>query len=193
MNLLNSDQKTPLYIACEKNNLDLVGLLLSYKASNKITCTDKGESVIHLAALKGYAKLLNLLIENDCEVNLLDGSNENALHIAVRNENMEIISILLDAGVDFNLKNKNGQTPFDLASKIELKNRIYDKISKIRKNDSLRIKALESDVELLRAKIEFMEKDFKNEFELLHSLIQCMFSDVNSNSRPRNDVKSENK
>ncbi|KAF7791078.1 hypothetical protein EIP86_002039 [Pleurotus ostreatoroseus] len=80
-----------------------------------------GNTALHYAASHGSMDVLEHILSHDeCDVdpvNRLEGATP--LHLAVRLEDEEtkklVVSSLLDAGADTNIKDKNGDTPFDLA------------------------------------------------------------------------------
>ena len=42
---------------------------------------------------------------------------ETALHLASRNEHLEVVKLLIERGADINIKNNEGETPLDFAKK----------------------------------------------------------------------------
>ncbi|MBQ3933938.1 MAG: ankyrin repeat domain-containing protein, partial [Elusimicrobiaceae bacterium] len=98
-------------------------------ASNKIKMelpdpnipSSNGTPLIVFAAEKDYADIVADLIQKGADPNKADlNTSETALIKAVRNQDFEIISILLNAGANPNLGTNQGVTPLSLA--ISLKN-----------------------------------------------------------------------
>lgn len=52
-------------------------------------------------------------VDNGVDVNAQDGSGATPLHYAVRGRNLEAVKILLAAGADPNIKDREDLTPFD--------------------------------------------------------------------------------
>lgn len=69
------------------------------------------------AAQQGNCRKLKEMIDeggeskNNVLYNTKDNKDNNALHIAARNGHIECVRILIDAGADKNIQNKNGATP----------------------------------------------------------------------------------
>ena len=75
-----------------------------------------GKTVLNLATFyKAKPILIQFFIANKANVNLPDLFNETPLHNAIRNEEIIVAQMLLQAGADRNLKNDKGETPIDLA------------------------------------------------------------------------------
>jgi ankyrin repeat protein len=152
LNEFDENKKTPLFVSCENalimeefndSEIKLIDFLLKKGADSSILCSSKQESVIHWAALERNTNLIQIFIKHECELNILDINNENVLHKAIKAGNNELIEILLNAGIDYNLRNKDGITPIDLAT-IEVKNQIYKIIGQIKKNEKNSIKELQT-------------------------------------------------
>ena len=127
VNEINSHGNRPLH--------NLI-LLSEYKNLNDVlTCVelllDNGASVLRknamgetpvLSAIRGnYIEILELFIKRNLKLDLKDGYGNGPLHIAAYScypENEEkkkkIFKLLLDAGVENNIKNDNGYTPTDI-------------------------------------------------------------------------------
>lgn len=127
VNEINSHGNRPLH--------NLI-LLSEYKNLNDVlTCVelllDNGASVLRknamgetpvLSAIRGnYIEILELFIKRNLKLDLKDSYGNGPLHIAAYScypENEEkkkkIFKLLLDAGVENNIKNDNGYTPTDI-------------------------------------------------------------------------------
>lgn len=76
-------------------------------------------SPLHLCCLWGLVEVLKTLIGHGANVNALDAENATPLHVAIRNRQEEIITILLcHPGIDLKLRDKAGDTPFAVALKL---------------------------------------------------------------------------
>ena len=83
--------------------------------------SSKGTPLIVLAAEKDYTDVVNDLIQKGADPDKADlNTSETALIKAVRNQNFDTISILLNAGANPNLGTNQGLTPLSLA--IDLRN-----------------------------------------------------------------------
>ena len=74
-----------------------------------------GASALHVAAAKGYMKVMNLLIQAGMEVNIQDYDGWTPLHAAAHWAQREACELLADNYSNMELKNCVGQTPFDVA------------------------------------------------------------------------------
>ncbi|MDO8905961.1 ankyrin repeat domain-containing protein [Hydrogenophaga sp.] len=70
---------------------------------------------LRLAALHGVVSSVRLHIERKDPLEGRDLNGHTALMVAARRNHIEVCILLLQAGVDPNLKDKDGQTAFDLA------------------------------------------------------------------------------
>ena len=127
VNEVNRNGNRPLHnliLSSEYKNLDdvltCIELLLDNGAS-VLRKNDMGETPI-LSAIRGnYVEILELFIKRNLKLDLKDGYGNGPLHIAAYScypENEEkkkkIFQLLLDAGVENNIKNDNGYTPTDI-------------------------------------------------------------------------------
>ncbi|KAF5635889.1 ankyrin repeat [Fusarium sp. NRRL 52700] len=102
----NSSYGTALYVAVEKEHLDIVRLLLEHdpKPSMDIAPPYK-DSLFIRAICTGNIDLVSLLIKHGAEidyVDTLDTYNKSPLSRAVREGNLEIVKLLVDNGADIN-------------------------------------------------------------------------------------------
>jgi len=74
-----------------------------------------GASALHVAAAKGYMKVMNLLIQSGMEVNIQDYDGWTPLHAASHWAQREACELLADNYSNMDIKNCVGQTPFDVA------------------------------------------------------------------------------
>ena len=69
------------------------------------------------AAQNGYASVVDYLAkECDADVNIKDRVNKNALHWACRYSNQKVVAKLLDLRIEYNAKDAENQTPWNLAT-----------------------------------------------------------------------------
>ncbi|XP_078021547.1 protein phosphatase 1 regulatory subunit 12A isoform X11 [Epinephelus lanceolatus] len=77
--------------------------------------TKSGGTALHVAAAKGYAEVLKLLIQAGYDVNIKDYDGWTPLHAAAHWGKEEACRILVENLCDMDLINKMGQTAFDVA------------------------------------------------------------------------------
>ncbi|XP_057335133.1 putative ankyrin repeat protein RF_0381 [Microplitis mediator] len=108
---------TPLICAINKGKLPIIKLLLTYGADvNSLSVPGNLQaSPLHLAVDIRNSEAVELIL-NDCvvDINIVTVHKNSALHYAVFAKDDNIIRQLLNAGVDINLKNVDGETAFTL-------------------------------------------------------------------------------
>ncbi|KAM9468330.1 protein phosphatase 1 regulatory subunit 12A isoform 6-T6 [Clarias gariepinus] len=139
--VVNSEGETPLDIAEEeameellKNEINRQGVDIeaARKEEERIMLRDarqwlnsgqindvrhakSGGTALHVAAAKGYAEVLKLLIQAGYDVNIKDYDGWTPLHAAAHWGKDEACRILVENLCDMDLVNKVGQTAFDVA------------------------------------------------------------------------------
>ena len=114
--------ETPLWQAVRWEQPKVVRILLEYGADPTIQGR-YSSSVLHMATgvhgEKGQ-QIINLLVNANIDVNIRDKQKRTPLHQAVVSLfGVGNIPLLLKLGADTNAKDNNGETPLDLAIKIE--------------------------------------------------------------------------
>lgn len=116
---------TPLLRAAENGRADVMRLLLQKGANVYAKDYAKNTALHHVAASPYYAgkelmEAAQLLIEHqlllqEVTINFRNRDGDTPLHIAVKNENNDLIKLFLQFGADVNIKNKEGNTPLHCA------------------------------------------------------------------------------
>jgi len=68
LNVVNIFEKSPIYIAIQNRNVDMVELLLSFHPNLNILYRN-GESLLHLSAQMGSLEILTKLIAHGMDIN----------------------------------------------------------------------------------------------------------------------------
>lgn len=120
INVTNNALLTPLHCASMKGHQNIVLLLLH--ANAKPTMVDNhGNTALHLASDRGHEGCVKALLYFAEQTNLLLDVNpsnidgDTPLHRASKWGYLGIIEVLLEYGADSKIKNKWGQTPFNVA------------------------------------------------------------------------------
>ncbi|XP_042624048.1 fibronectin type 3 and ankyrin repeat domains protein 1 isoform X1 [Cyprinus carpio] len=115
VNKKNSSGKDSLMLACFHGHLDVVKFLHSCGAS--WSSQDRsGCCALHWAAAGGHLPLLQYLIQDGCEVDVRDGASWTPLMIvSVITGDTAAASLLITAGADVNVQDRNGKTPLMVA------------------------------------------------------------------------------
>jgi ankyrin repeat protein len=105
----NYDKITPLFVAVENANVEMVRLLLEFGAKVNAREGQKQTPLMHLDD-DATPELVDLLIRYGAEIDLIDKEGNSALILAAEGATPEVIRALIDAGADVNRANKEGQT-----------------------------------------------------------------------------------
>ncbi|KAL2257903.1 hypothetical protein VTK26DRAFT_8997 [Humicola hyalothermophila] len=72
-------------------------------------------SPLHMAALKGQLKILQILLDRGADANALDGTGRAALHCAIEGSHTDAVRLLVDRGADVAQPDARGLSPLRLA------------------------------------------------------------------------------
>jgi ankyrin repeat protein len=106
-------QPPHIWLATQKGSLELVELLIQYGAD--CNGSHKGLTPLHLACIKNYKTIAQILIAQGADLNGVDGYGQTPLHKAVQRNHQELVSALLRAGARADVHDNNIHTPLDLA------------------------------------------------------------------------------
>lgn len=111
----DTNGKTPLFLAVEYDKPALVEILLDSHCNTNVR--GPGQSTpAHLAAKLYHNPCLELLVSQQAKLNLRDSCGNTPLIIASKYGNYEGMGILLKAGCDVDVQNKEGCTALHYAS-----------------------------------------------------------------------------
>ncbi|XP_053943957.1 protein phosphatase 1 regulatory subunit 12B isoform X9 [Cuculus canorus] len=107
-----------------------------------------GATALHVAAAKGYAEVMRLLIQAGFNLNVQDNDGWTPLHAAAHWGVKEACSILAEALCDMDIRNKLGQTPFDVADEglVEHLEMLQKKQTVLQSEKETRNKLIEADM-----------------------------------------------
>jgi cytohesin len=117
VNAKNSLDDTPLHWAAGGGNSEVVGTLLAYGANVNARGKSNCGSIIILLGLGGTNRSENrrLLLARNAALD--ESSGDTPIHWAVEKGHPAIVRMLLDQGVDVNIKGWKDQTPLHCAAK----------------------------------------------------------------------------
>ncbi len=127
VNTKDSYGKTALHIAVEYSNLEIVRFLLDNGAKVNIKSKSKRTALLMIDESvrdeddKFVTDIVRLLITKGADVDAQDDEKETALMMAGGEGNLEVTKILLEAGANPNLKDKDGDTVFSTTPSDEIK------------------------------------------------------------------------
>lgn len=112
-NTVNNSGVSGLMLAVREPSLKVAELLASWPKVKTEVRNDKDESVLMLAALKGYLPLVKKLVERDADVNK---TGWTPLHYAASSGHVSVIEFLLDNSAYIDAESPNGSTPLMMAA-----------------------------------------------------------------------------
>jgi len=116
LNARDPEGKTPLFIAIESFNPQIVTYLIKRGADVNAT-TNKGWGLLHHAALVGQAGAMFDLIEAGANPGLQDNALWTPLHVAVYYGFIPVVRVLLqEPDIKLNAKNKKGYSALSIAA-----------------------------------------------------------------------------
>ena len=115
INTRDSNGRTALFMAAERNDLPVVNLLLEYGADPNIICPDQG-SPLHFAAIARGSCCIAPLLRHGANIEAMTSWRQTALHYVAAYKNDERpAKMLLEAGANTNSRDLDGITPLQWA------------------------------------------------------------------------------
>lgn len=108
---------TPLYVAINANQIQVVEFLLE-KRANVQSKDNRGNAVLHYV---DTPKMANILIQKGADINAKGKHGRTPLHHLTYRGQKEIIEFLINKGADVSLKDDDNKTPLDIANEKGLK------------------------------------------------------------------------
>lgn len=115
LQLQNWKGLTCLHIATMKRNMPLISLLLDSGADVNSQEGTSGKTALHLAVEMLDGQLVAHILQYRPDVDALMYNGCTALHLAVGRKDIELARLLCQAGADSLQRNREGDTPQDLA------------------------------------------------------------------------------
>jgi ankyrin repeat protein len=112
-NTVNPEGMPALMVAVREPSLKVAQLLASWPKVKTEVRNEKDESVLMLAALKGFLPLVKQLVENDADVNK---PGWTPLHYAASGGHVSIVEFLLENSAYIDAESPNGSTPLMMAA-----------------------------------------------------------------------------
>lgn len=102
--------------AVEHGEVDKVTSLLAKKGVNAVKLDSEGKSALHLAAAKGQAECLGVILSHGVDVTVLDASGCTALHLAAKNNHQECAKKLIQSKCTIEGGDSSGKTALHYAA-----------------------------------------------------------------------------
>lgn len=113
-------QISDIWNAIENNDVTKVKRILTQADINTGELFNpKGQSILHVAAALGNQLIIGAILE--CNIptmtpDILNSNLSSPLHIAIINDKLEVVKVLINFGADPNIEDEFGQTPLLLCS-----------------------------------------------------------------------------
>ncbi|XP_075465190.1 nuclear factor NF-kappa-B p105 subunit isoform X3 [Ascaphus truei] len=118
INMRNDLYQTPLHLAVITKQADIVQDILT-TGGDPMLLDRHGNSALHLACKEGDAQTLSVLLKHEKMIeitNLPNNDGLNAIHIAIIENNMPCLRLMISAGADVNAQEqKSGRSALHLA------------------------------------------------------------------------------
>eukprot|EP01114_Cavostelium_apophysatum_P019842 TRINITY_DN6491_c0_g1_i2.p1 TRINITY_DN6491_c0_g1~~TRINITY_DN6491_c0_g1_i2.p1 ORF type:complete len:953 (-),score=324.01 TRINITY_DN6491_c0_g1_i2:1894-4752(-) len=116
INTLNfAGTQSPLQLAAEKNNKQIVETLVEYGANPNLP-NKKGQTTMHAAAEAGSVELVAYLFEKGGNISAQDEGGVSLLHVAARKGYCDLVSFMLEKGASCNIQDNGLRTPLHYAA-----------------------------------------------------------------------------
>ena len=146
INVKNVKGLSPLIVACERNYVEIVKLLLSHNNNTNTNIRDtNGRSCLAVASFCGCIDVVTYLLEEDERerggeeitaatttslINAIDNHGRTPVWLAARTGNLAMTQLLVNAGADVTLSDNDMVTPLDVAVKYK-KEKVIEYLSSL--------------------------------------------------------------
>lgn len=167
----NKDLRSALHEACRSQSTDEDGLYKISKLLIEAGCdinsksSDAGEAdftPLMFSAYHGHPKVAKALIDSKCDINAQGSNQWTALHWAADRSNLEVIHVLLNAGLDPLIPGRRGELARDRAQSNDIREAL-DEATKTRNKDvncvSLRSQTSEAQLKQISHEIQTTAED----------------------------------
>ena len=124
VNATSETNKTPLYIAVEKNYEEIIDILLAQKNINVDIARNTGHTPLIFASGKGYTDIVKKLVDKGANVNLQTPAKDykfNALHFAIWAGKVDTaVYLIKNTNINLEAKERFGKTPLLMALETNL-------------------------------------------------------------------------
>lgn len=100
---------TPLFVAVETGNIEIIQLLLDHGAKVNARDAEKQTPIMRLEE-DATPELVELLVRYGAKIDVADKSGNTPLILAAAQAKVEVVKALIDSGADVRAKNKAGRT-----------------------------------------------------------------------------------
>lgn len=115
---VNNNGEAALDLACRFGHVHVVELLLNTKEVRSALATGavrKTDPPLHAASKTGHVEIVRMLLEADADINQVT-SNGSCLHEAALYGKTDVVNMLLDWGINADIRNDEGHTALDMVN-----------------------------------------------------------------------------
>ncbi|NWR89885.1 RAI14 protein, partial [Furnarius figulus] len=102
--------------AVENGDPEKVASLLGKKGTSATKQDSEGKTAFHLAATKGHAECLRIMVTHGADVTAQDGAGHSALHLAAKNSHPDCVKRLLQSKCPADSTDNSGKTALHYAA-----------------------------------------------------------------------------
>ncbi|XP_016160286.1 PREDICTED: ankycorbin isoform X3 [Ficedula albicollis] len=102
--------------AVENGDPEKVASLLGKKGASATKQDSEGKTAFHLAATKGHAECLRIMVTHGADVTAQDGAGHSALHLAAKNSHPDCIKRLIQSKCPVDSTDNSGKTALHYAA-----------------------------------------------------------------------------
>lgn len=113
---LQKRKKIAFFKALLDGNAISVSSLLSFSPKLAFMKDTNGRLPTHIAALKGYVEIMEVLLSKGADIESNDKENRTPMHYAAEGGSKQMVEFLLAKGAKSNSEDKKHKTPKDLAN-----------------------------------------------------------------------------
>lgn len=135
VNLVIFDSQTLLKEAADRNNLEMVNLLITAGARiDSNYSTSGGYSALGQAAAAGATDIMRVLLKHGANVNARQVCGQTPLYCAASSGHLDAVRLLVNAGADIEAKTMYGngiqdESAIDAAKTVEIRNYLVSRLS----------------------------------------------------------------
>ncbi|XP_054708114.1 transient receptor potential cation channel subfamily A member 1 homolog [Uloborus diversus] len=118
IDVMDNMDRTVVFWAAQENHPEALKLLLDHTNANVLInrCDHYDNSPLHIAALKGYASIVEILLNNGAEIEKKNEHEQTPLHLAAKNGHVNVAQVFMNYSKTIvSSEDENANTPLHLA------------------------------------------------------------------------------
>ena len=115
LNFEDEENGIPLMKTVELNSLPMTKMLIGAGANPDYITSNHPIPVLHMAIKSKFDQITDFLLTTGASVKIKNNENENAIFLAIRQNNLDLVKKLISYTIPLNVVNKNNLTPLYIA------------------------------------------------------------------------------